>query len=158
MPPEPPTTHSWISMELHILGPSYFPSPRCSDVSLWIWPRKSLHGSLSMTSQLFYHPTLGQLCVPSLPSFSFSQTPSCITWTFIPDSLPSYITLQCSAQTCPTLCNFMDCNQPGSSVHGIFPGVNTGVGCHFLLQGVFPAQGLSLSLHISCTGRQILYH
>ena len=27
---------------------------------------------------------------------------------------------------------------PGSSVHGInFPGENTGVGCHFLLQGIF---------------------
>ena len=26
---------------------------------------------------------------------------------------------------------------PGSSVHGVFPGENTGVGCHFLLQGIF---------------------
>ena len=32
------------------------------------------------------------------------------------------------------LCNPMDCNLPDSSVHGIFPGKNTGVGCHFLLQ------------------------
>ena len=23
-------------------------------------------------------------------------------------------------QSCPTLCNLMDCSQPGSSVHGIF--------------------------------------
>ena len=30
-----------------------------------------------------------------------------------------------------------------------------GVGCHFLLQGIFPAQGLSLGL-LHC--RQILYH
>ena len=28
-----------------------------------------------------------------------------------------------------------------SSVHGDFPGKNTGVGCHFLLQGIFPTQG-----------------
>ena len=27
-----------------------------------------------------------------------------------------------------------------------FPGKNTGVGCHFLLQGVFPTQGLNLRL------------
>ena len=27
-----------------------------------------------------------------------------------------------------------------------FPGKNTGVGCHFLLQGIFPTQGSSLSL------------
>ena len=28
----------------------------------------------------------------------------------------------------------------GSSVHGDSPGKNTGVGCHFLLQGIFPTQ------------------
>ena len=26
-----------------------------------------------------------------------------------------------------------------------FPGKNTGVGCHFLLQGIFPTQGLNLN-------------
>ena len=30
-------------------------------------------------------------------------------------------------QSCPTLRNRMDCNPPGSSVHGIFPGKSTGV-------------------------------
>ena len=35
----------------------------------------------------------------------------------------------------------MDCSQPGSSVHGDSPGKNTGVGCHVLLQGIFPIQG-----------------
>ena len=34
---------------------------------------------------------------------------------------------------------------PGSSVHGI-PQESTGVGCHFLLQGIFPTQGSNLSL------------
>ena len=34
----------------------------------------------------------------------------------------------------------MDCSPPGSSVHGDSPGKNTGVGCHFLLQGIFPTQ------------------
>ena len=28
-----------------------------------------------------------------------------------------------------TLCDHMDCNLPGSSVHGDSPGENTGVGC-----------------------------
>ena len=36
-----------------------------------------------------------------------------------------------------------------------FPGKNTGVGCHFLLQGIFETQGPNL---FSCIGRQILYH
>ena len=36
-----------------------------------------------------------------------------------------------------------------------FPGKNTGMGCHFLLQGIFLIQGSNLSLLL---GRQILYH
>ena len=35
----------------------------------------------------------------------------------------------------------------GSSVHGDSPGKNTGVGCHTLLQGIFPTQG---SNQVSC--------
>ena len=38
------------------------------------------------------------------------------------------------AQSCPTLLDPMDCSLPGSSVHGIFPGKSTGVGCHCLLR------------------------
>ena len=33
-------------------------------------------------------------------------------------------------QSCPTLCDPMDCSPPGSSVHGDSPGRNAGVGCH----------------------------
>ena len=47
------------------------------------------------------------------------------------------------AQLCLTLCNPMDCSLPGSSSHGVFLGKNTGVGCCFLLQGIFSTQGLS---------------
>ena len=35
------------------------------------------------------------------------------------------------------------------------PGKNTGVGCHSLLQGIFPTQGSNLGL-LHCM--QILYH
>ena len=55
------------------------------------------------------------------------------------------------AELCPTLCNTMDslllC--PWS-----FPGKNIGVGCHFLLQGIFPTRGWNPSLHC----RKILYY
>ena len=40
----------------------------------------------------------------------------------------------------------MDCSLPGSSVHEDSPSKNTGVGCHDLLQGIFPTQGLNLCL------------
>ena len=51
-----------------------------------------------------------------------------------------------SLQLCMTLCNTVDFNSPGSSVHGGSPGENTGMGCHVLLQGIFPTQGSNLHL------------
>ena len=53
------------------------------------------------------------------------------------------------------LCDSADYGPPGSSGHGDSPGKNTGVGCHFLLQGIFLTQGLNPGL-LHC--RQILYH
>ena len=64
-----------------------------------------------------------------------------------------------SIQSCLTLCDPMDCSLPGSSVHGDSPGKNTGVDCHFLLQGIFPTQGLNphlLSLLYSPEGSLLL--
>ena len=58
------------------------------------------------------------------------------------------------AQLCPTLCDPVECNPPGSPVHGDFPGKNTGVGCPALLQGIFPIQGSNPGL-LHC--RRILY-
>ena len=49
------------------------------------------------------------------------------------------------AQSCLTLCNPMDCSLPGSSVHEYSPGKNTGMGCHALLQGIFPTPGIEPS-------------
>ena len=56
------------------------------------------------------------------------------------------------AQSCPALCDPMDCTRllcPWNS-----PGKNIGAGSHSLLQGIFPAQRLNLDL-LHC--RQILY-
>ena len=56
------------------------------------------------------------------------------------------------AQSCPALCNSMDCS---SSVHGDSSGKNTGMVCHTLLQGgVFPTQGSNPGL-LHC--RRILH-
>ena len=62
------------------------------------------------------------------------------------------------AQSCPTLCDSMDCSPPGSSVHRSSPGKNTGAGCHFLLQGIFLPRDWTRLSCISCIGRRILYH
>ena len=58
------------------------------------------------------------------------------------------------AQSCLTLCDPMDCNSPGSSVHEDSPSKNTGVGCSALLQGIFPTQGSNPGL-LHC--RWVLY-
>ena len=59
------------------------------------------------------------------------------------------------AQSYLTLCDPMDCDPPGSSVLGDSPGKITGVGCHALLQGIFPTQESNPGLlHY----RWILYH
>ena len=49
----------------------------------------------------------------------------------------------------------IDCSPPGSSVHGVSPGKNTGEGHHALLQGIFPTQESNPGLS-RC--REILYH
>ena len=58
-------------------------------------------------------------------------------------------------QSCPTLCNPMDCSPSGSCVPGCSPGKNTEVGSHSLLQENLPTQGLNPGLQ-HC--RQILFH
>ena len=48
-------------------------------------------------------------------------------------------------QSCPTLWDPMNCRLSGSSVHGDSPDKNTGVGCHDLLQGIFPTPRIERS-------------
>ena len=66
-----------------------------------------------------------------------------------------YVVVCVLSQSCLTLCNPMDCRPPGSSVHGNSSSKNTGVGCHALLQGIFPTQGSNPGL-LHCWW--ILYH
>ena len=60
--------------------------------------------------------------------------------------MPSSLTCCCLvAKLCPTIATpWTVAHQAPLSMD--FPGKNTGVGCHFLLQGIFSTQGLSLCL------------
>ena len=50
------------------------------------------------------------------------------------------------AQSCPTLCDPVDCSLPTRLLPPCdSPGKSTGVGCHFLLQGIFPTQADALT-------------
>ena len=59
-----------------------------------------------------------------------------------------------AVKSCQTLCDLMDYSLPASLCPWDSPGKNIGVGCHFLLQGIFPTQESNLGL-LHC--RQILY-
>ena len=59
----------------------------------------------------------------------------------------------CVAELCPALCDPMGCSPPGFSICGVLQ-LNPGVGCHSLLQGIFPTRESNLGLP-HC--RQILY-
>ena len=73
-------------------------------------------------------------------------------------SVPLYVCMSAkSLQSCPTLCNPMDCKPTRLLCSWDSPGKNTGVGCHALLQGVFLTQG-SNPCHLRLLHcRQILY-
>ena len=59
------------------------------------------------------------------------------------------------AESCPTFSDSMDCKPARLLCPWDFPGKNTGVGGHSLLQGIFPTQGSNPHL---LHWRQILYH
>ena len=84
---------------------------------------------------LLNHFSSVQLCVtPQMaaqqapPSLGFSRQEH---WSGLP--FPSPMRESEVAQSCWTLSDPMDYSLPGSSVHGIFPGKSTEVGCHRLL-------------------------
>ena len=97
-------------------------------------------------TQIFPLVVMSVTFSPTLFSFSFSVSFAYFTL----KKVKVWVT-----QSCPTLCNPMDCSPPGSSVH-IIPsqGKNTGMGSHSLLQGIFLTQALNPGL-LHC--RQILY-
>ena len=62
------------------------------------------------------------------------------------------------AHLCLILCNPKDCRLPGSSLHVIFSGKNTGVGCISSSRGSYQARGWTCVSFVSCSGRWILSH
>ena len=94
-------------------------------------------GDLSLLFHRDLFSRLEDTILPSLPLRFFTRAVLCLV-----------------AQSCPTLCDPMNCSPPGASVHGDSPGKNTGVGYHALSQGIFPTQGSNPGL-LHC--RWILY-
>ena len=74
---------------------------------------------------------------PDILKLGVRAVSNCISGEYDSEMSPSksVLALCLLAQSCPTLCQPMDCNLPGASIHGDSPGRNTWVGCHALLQG-----------------------
>ena len=95
------------------------------------------------------------LASPSPPAPNPSQHQSLFQWVSSSHEVAKVLKFQLQHQflqrnprteSRPTLRNPMDCSPSGSSVHWIFPGKDTEMGCHFLLQGIFLTQGSNPSL------------
>ena len=76
----------------------------------------------------------------------------------VPSSAPCACLCAESLQSCPTMCDPMDCGPYGSSVCGDSPDKDAGVGCHALLQGIFPTQRSNLCFICLLPWRAVLYH
>ena len=61
-------------------------------------------------------------------------------------------------QSCPTLCNSMDCSLPGPNVHGILqPRILEWVAMPSSRGSFLPRDRTCMS-YVSCIGRKVLYH
>ena len=107
---------------------------------------------MNLQTSLFFFEIFFFLCYsgPLELPYEFEDQPvkSCkkATWSFGVCML---------SQSCLTLCDPMDCNPPGFSVHGESPGKNIGMGFHALLQGIFLTQELNPGFQYC---EWILYH
>ena len=126
------------------------------------WPKTHFHQSPAFRTDFLYFSSMkGMISLdihlsvgkPWNSLFDLQIPPLCVTLLSIRYSY----TLICPkgggggllAESCLTLCNSRPL-RPWD-----FPGKNTGVGCHFLLQGIFQTQGSNLRL---LCHRWILYH
>ena len=92
-------------------------------------------------------------------SSSFSPTCNTSYWKFPRCTMLCVISMCAqSLQLYMTLWDPMDWSPPGSSVLKDSPGKNARVGCHALLQGIFPTQGWNLCLLRLLHCKWILYH
>ena len=126
-----PSAHLGQNLGADLNPPFSFPSPR--SLGLRFPPCQSLHlhyrhQSAAISQMTCCRSPSRPPPIPFHPEVR-SQHVLC---------LPCVVT-----QSCPTLCDPKGGSPPGSgsSVHGDSPGKNTGVGCHALLQGIFPTQG-----------------
>ena len=113
-------------------------------------PGSSMLESLSFTTTLSCLP-LSERTRPlflALPFLGLAGVQLWSCWSCVTPSVylvSAYVLCVCSvvSDSLP----WQVCSLPSSTVRGDPPGKNTRMGCHFLLQGIFPAQGSNPHLH-----------
>ena len=136
------------------------------------WLRSPLQGSQPSPRPLnHHHPKTGaSIQDPSLPGEVAHQSPpqGFLSCSFKPLAVSSFHprvhhchtqVRACSvAQSCPTLCDPVDCSPPGSSVHGILQArVLEWVAMPSSRGSSRPRDQACVS-YVSCIGRRVLYH
>ena len=137
----------WEGRSLKKVSFLYDNGPVCKSTHNW-YSRKI---NLELIPGSFLRRTYAWSCQCELPSWeAVVLTPSTPSW-----RLPLVeCTCAKSLHLCPVLWDPMDCSLPGFCPWDS-PGMNTGVGCHALLQGIFLTLESNPGL-LHC--RQILYH
>ena len=125
----------------------------CCLLKIWKHFRKDKHGSLV----IYFTPFQSHL------SLYYSLIPTFVLSSSVNPTEPDYLCYQYSLcvkslQSCPTLCDLMDCSPPGSSVHGILQAGILGWVAISSSRGSSWPRDLTHISCISCIGRRILYH
>ena len=106
-----------------------------------------------------YDSTLPLLRVQSLVRELRSCKPSGVAKQYRYTHINTYMCAVLSRSVVSTSFQPHGLQPPGSSVHGDSPGKNTRLGCHALLQGIFPTQGSNPGLpHCRRILYQLSYH
>ena len=118
-----------------------------------LWSLTICGQSMAFLGSMVHHSNSPSWCSPCV---CLIWPPSCKDITSIGFTIQSTPVCVCSvAQSCVTLCGPMDCNVPGSSVHGILLArIPEWVAISFSRASYSPRDWT----HISCIGRRILYH
>ena len=143
-------------------------SSALAEILIWIWWNLytfflSSHGACIKTDHISGHKTcLSKFKRSMLSAHSGIKLKLQRT---IARKIPKYLEIKqhmCvhvkTLQLCPTLCNPMDCSLSGSSVHGILQARTLEWVAILSFRGSSWPMDRACISHVSCIGRQVLYH